>query len=143
MAYVIYLSRIHFCDGIPHYALYRLVEPHAFLPGKRTSAYGPRSYGLGVSSYVVFHLAIPGLLSWVGGQRFLLPSLGPSIFALATLPNHEMHLPRRVIGGQTIGAISAFLAAHLIFGSIGFDPTLHPFSPVILRQVAATFVAVL
>lgn len=54
-----------------------------------------------------------------------------------------MHLPRRVIGGQCISAVSAFIAAQLFLGSIGFQPTLQPFSPVILRQVAATFLAVL
>lgn len=103
----------------------------------------PRSYGLGVSSYVVFHLAVLSLLSWVTGQRFLLPSLGPSIFVLATLPEREMHLPRRIIGGQCISAVSAFVAAQLFLGSIGFNPTLQPFSPVILRQVAATVVAMI
>lgn len=102
-----------------------------------------RSYGLGVSSYVAFHLVVLGVLSWVGGQRFLLPSLGPSIFALATLPDHEMNFPRRIIGGQFIGAVSAFLAARLFLAPIAFHSTLQPFSPIVLHQVAATFIAVI
>lgn len=104
---------------------------------------GSRSYGLGVTSYVAFHLLTLGVMSWIGGQRFLLPSLGPSIFALSTLPDHEINIPRRVIGGQFIGAIGAFLAAQLFLPSIGFQQTLQPFSRVILYQVLTTFVAVI
>lgn len=103
----------------------------------------PRSNGLGVSSYVVFHLVTLGVLSWAAGLRFLLPSLGPSIFVLATLPDHEMNFPRRFIAGQFIGAVSAFLVAQLFLSPIGFHPTLRPFSPIILHQVATTFVAVI
>lgn len=102
-----------------------------------------RSYGVGESSYVAFHLVTLGALSWVVGQRFLLPSLAPSIFALATLPDHEMNFPGRFIGGQFIGAISAFLAAKLLLPAIGFDPTVQPFSRVILYQVGTTLVAVI
>lgn len=101
-----------------------------------------RSYGLGVSSYVAFHLVALGVLSWVLGQRFLLPSLGPSVFALATLRDREMHVPRRFIGGQFIGAVSAFLAARLFLAPIDFQHTLEPFSPIIIDHVVTTFSAV-
>lgn len=100
------------------------------------------SLGLGVSSYVAFHLCALGLLSWVTGQRFLLPSLGPSVFALATLSDPEMHLPRRIIGGQFIGAIAAFASAQVFLIPHPFTPSPAPFSPVVLQQVITTFVAV-
>lgn len=100
------------------------------------------SLGLGVSSYVAFHLCVLGLLSWMTGQRFLLPSLGPSAFALATLPEREIHLPRRIIGGQFIAAIAAFVAARLLLVH-GVTTSPDPFSLIILRQVITTFVAVI
>lgn len=43
------------------------------------------SYGVRVSSYVGFLLGTLGLFAWVVGQPLLIPSVGPSAFALATL----------------------------------------------------------
>lgn len=101
------------------------------------------SIGLGVGSYIGFHLLLLGLLTWVTGERFLLPSLGPSIFALATLPNHEMHLPRRFVGGQFIGASAAFIATELLLGGLTPGVPTHPFSAAALQQILTTFVAAL
>lgn len=96
--------------------------------------------GGGVSTYLGFHLVLLGLLSFVTGQPFLIPSLGPSIFLLGTLPDDEMNYPRRIIGGQFIGAVAGFVSFHLIVGSI--DPAASPaLSLEVLRQVFSSFAA--
>lgn len=99
-------------------------------------------FGLGISSYVAAHLAFLGLLTWVLGERFLLPSLGPSIFVLATLPDEEFHLPRRFVGGQFIGLAGAFVATEVLVGGLAAQGHVQPFSPFVLRQVAASLIAV-
>lgn len=97
--------------------------------------------GVHVSTYIAFHFAILGALSWVTGLGFLLPSLGPSIFLLATLPDDEMNYPQRIIGGQFIGAISAIIAFEILVGQpIAGDP-IPPRSLLGLRQVFSTFLA--
>lgn len=73
-------------------------------------------FGLPTSSYMAFHFAIPGSLSWFTGLGFLLPSLGPSIFLLSNLLDDEMNYPQRIIGGQTIGGLSGIVAFELIVG---------------------------
>ena len=99
------------------------------------------SIGAEVSTYIAFHFAILGTLSWFTGLGFLLPSLGPSIFLFATLPDDEMNFPQRIIGGQVIGAISALVAFQLLVGHpITGDP-IPPRSLVGLRQVLSTFLA--
>jgi CBS-domain-containing membrane protein len=98
--------------------------------------------GGGASTYLGFHLAVLGLLSFITGQPFLIPSLGPSIFLLGTLPDDEMNYPSRIIGGQFIGAVAGFVSFHLIVG--GIDPTATPaFSLEVLRQVFSSFAAAL
>jgi hypothetical protein len=62
--------------------------------------------GLAVGTYVAFLLAVLGALAWATGNSVLLPSLGPSAYALATVDES----PRRVVVGQLIGALAAFLA---------------------------------
>lgn len=99
------------------------------------------SIGADVSTYIAFHFAILGVLSWLTGLGFLLPSLGPSIFLFATLPDDEMNYPRRIIGGQFIGAISGIIAFQLLVGHpITGDP-IPPRSILGLRQVLSTFLA--
>jgi CBS-domain-containing membrane protein len=98
--------------------------------------------GGGVSTYLGFHLVALGLLSFVTGQPFLIPSLGPSIFLLGTLPDDEMNYPRRIVGGQFIGAVAGFVAFHLIVG--GIEPAVSPaLSLEVLRQVFSSFAAAL
>jgi CBS-domain-containing membrane protein len=98
--------------------------------------------GGGVSLYLGFHLVALGLLSFITGQPFLIPSLGPSIFLLGTLPDDEMNYPQRIIGGQYIGAIAGFVSFHLIVGGIeaGVSPAV---SLEVLRQVFSSFAAAL
>lgn len=98
--------------------------------------------GGGISIYIGFHLVALGLLSWVTGLPFLIPSLGPSIFLLGTLPDDEMDYPRRIVGGQFIGAVAGFVSFHLIVG--GIDPVVSPaLSLEVLRQVFSSFAAAL
>jgi Na+/phosphate symporter len=99
-------------------------------------------FGFGVGSYVAVNLGFLGLLTWILGERFLLPSLGPSIFVLATLPDEELHLPRKFIGGQFIGLVAAFLATEVLVGGLAVQGHVQPFSPYVLNQVAASFIAV-
>jgi CBS-domain-containing membrane protein len=96
--------------------------------------------GGGISIYIGFHLIVLGVLSFITGQPFLFPSLGPSIFLLGTLPDDEMNYPQRIIGGQYIGAVAGFVSFHLIVGSIepGVSPAL---SLEVLRQVFSSFSA--
>lgn len=93
-----------------------------------------------VSTYIAFHFAILGGLSWFTGYGFLLPSIGPSIFLFTTLPDDEMNYPQRIIGGQFIGAISAIIAFPLLVGHPIEDP-IPPRSLLGLRQVLSTFLA--
>lgn len=97
--------------------------------------------GGGISIYIGFHLGLLGLLSWVTGQPFLIPSLGPSIFLLGTLPDDEMNYPRRIIGGQFIGAIAGFVSFHLIVGSLEPLTTTPALSLSVLKQVLSSFAA--
>lgn len=97
--------------------------------------------GLDVSTYIGFHFAILGALSWITGLGFLLPSLGPSVFLLATLPEDEMNFPQRVIGGQFIGAITAAVVFHVVVGVTTVGEPIPPRSLLGLRQVLSTFVA--
>lgn len=53
----------------------------------------PSDVGANVASYIAFLLVVLGLISWVTGQPFLIPSLGPSAFLLATLPDDCMNYP--------------------------------------------------
>lgn len=97
--------------------------------------------GFDVSTYIGFQFAILGLLSWVTGLGFLLPSLGPSVFLLATLPDDEMNFPQRVIGGQFIGAVVAAITFHVIVGTTTVGQPIPPFSLLGLLQVVSTFLA--
>lgn len=98
--------------------------------------------GGGISIYVGFHLVGLGVLSFLTGLPFLIPSLGPSIFLLGTLPDDDMNYPQRIIGGQFIGAIAGFVAFHLIVGNI--EPAASPaLSLEVLRQVFSSFAAAL
>lgn len=99
------------------------------------------SIGADVSTYIAFHFAILGLLSWFTGLGFLLPSLGPSIFLFATLPDDDMNYPQRIIGGQFIGAISAIIAFQLLVGHPVVGEPIPPRSLLGLRQVLSTFMA--
>ncbi|HET7325036.1 MAG TPA: HPP family protein [Halococcus sp.] len=100
-------------------------------------------YGVRVSSYVGFLLGVLGLFSWAVGQPLLIPSVGPSAFALATLPEEDINLPERVIAGQFIGAAVGLLAYFVIVGHSAPLSSVPPFSILGLRRVIAPFVAVI
>jgi CBS-domain-containing membrane protein len=101
--------------------------------------------GGGISMYIGFHLGLLGLLSFLTGQPFLIPSLGPSIFLLGTLPDDEMNFPQRIIGGQFIGAVAGFVSFHLIVGGLssGVATPTPALSLAVLRQVLSSFAAAL
>jgi CBS-domain-containing membrane protein len=103
---------------------------------------GNDPFGFGVGSYMAVNLGFLGLLTWMLGERFLLPSLGPSLFVLATLPDEELHLPRKFIGGQFIGLVAAFVATEVLIGGLAVTGQIQPFSPYVFQQVAASFIAV-
>lgn len=98
-------------------------------------------FGVHVSSYIAFHFAVLGALSWFTGLGFLLPSLGPSIFLLASLPDEEMNYPQRAVGGQLVGALSGVVAFQLLVGRPVVGAPIPPQSVLGLRQVLATFLA--
>lgn len=97
--------------------------------------------GFRVGSYIAVHMVILGFLTWLTGASFLLPSLGPSVFVLATSPDEKMHLPRHFIGGQFLAVVSAFVAVEVLLGNLATAP-IRPLSMLGLRQVAATFLAI-
>lgn len=97
--------------------------------------------GANVASYVAFLLVVLGLVSWVTGEPFLIPSLGPSAFLLATLPDEEMNYPRRIVGAEVIAAFSGFAAFHAVVGGDVAVTSAQPLSLVALRQVLSTFFA--
>lgn len=97
--------------------------------------------GLHMSSYMAFHFAVLGALSWYTGLGFLLPSLGPSIFLLSNYPDHEMNYPQRVVGGQLVGGLAGFVAFELLVGQPVTGNPIPPRSFLGLKIVLATFVA--
>lgn len=97
--------------------------------------------GFGVGTYIAFHFTILGTLSWLTGLGFLLPSLAPSIFLLANLPDEEMNYPQRVVGGQFIGVVSGAIAFQLLVGQPITGEPIPPHSLLGLKQVLATFFA--
>lgn len=104
---------------------------------------GQSRYGVRVSSYVGVLLGTLGLFAWLVGQPLLIPSVGPSAFALATLPDEELSLPRRVVAGQFIGATVGLLAYVVIVGDAMPLSSAQPLSVAALRRVVAPFVAVI
>lgn len=104
---------------------------------------GQSERGVRVSSYVGFLMGTLGLFAWVVGQPLLIPSVGPSAFALATLPEEDINLPQRVIAGQFIGAAVGLLAYFVIAGDVRPMASVPPLSIAALRRVVAPFVAVI
>lgn len=98
-------------------------------------------FGFHTSSYMAFHFAILGFLSWFTGLGFLLPSLGPSIFLLSNLPDEEMNYPQRIIGGQIIGGLAGIIAFELLVGQPVTGNPIPPRSLLGLRIVLSTFLA--
>ena len=95
---------------------------------------------LGLSTYIGVHLVVVSLLSWATGTPFLLPSLGPSAFALATSDIPDIR--RRVVGGQIVGVFVAFISVRLLLGNVNPD-VIEPLSLLGIRQIAATFLSVI
>jgi hypothetical protein len=102
----------------------------------------PEGSGLRVGSYVAFLLAVLGALAWATGTSLLLPSLGPSAYALASVDES----PRRVVVGQLVGALAAFLAVLVVAPAsgpfLGVDaqsaPGFRRIAAAVLATVAAT-----
>ncbi|GGL51720.1 HPP family protein [Halocalculus aciditolerans] len=87
--------------------------------------------------YLAGLLAPVTLLAWATGFPFILPSLGPSAYVLATSEGRE----RETVVGQAVGVVAAYVCVRALVGplaSVGFVP--HTLGG--LAQVAAILVAV-
>jgi hypothetical protein len=96
-----------------------------------------RAEGAAVGGYVAALLGVLGALAWLTGAAFLLPSLGPSAYVLATSDQS----PRRVAGGQFAGALAAFLAVALLAGDAAPLLGTQAQSPAGGRRIAAALAA--
>ncbi|HET7324526.1 MAG TPA: HPP family protein, partial [Halococcus sp.] len=56
-------------------------------------------------------------------------------------PDEEMNYPRRIIGGQFIGAVAGFVSFHLLVGSLEPAIATPALSLVVLKQVFSSFAA--
>lgn len=94
-----------------------------------------------LSVRLAVELAILGIAGWLTGATLLLPSLGPSAYALeAGGPDGDGVPTREVVLGQYVGAGAATLAVVAVLG--GISPMgLLPGGPVGLGQVAALAIA--
>lgn len=87
--------------------------------------------------YLAGLLAPVTLLAWLTGFPFVLPSLGPSAYVLAT----EDGAVRETLVGQTVGVIAAYVCVRSLVGPlsvVGFVPP----TTTGLAQVAAILAAV-
>jgi hypothetical protein len=96
-----------------------------------------RAEGAAVGGYVAVLLGVLGALAWLTGAAFLLPSLGPSAYVLATSDQS----PRRVVGGQFAGALAAFFAVVVVAGDAAPLLGTPAQSPAGGRRIAAALAA--
>jgi CBS-domain-containing membrane protein len=87
-------------------------------------------------------VAVVGAFAWATGLPALFPSLGPSAFVLATVPDGEASDPRRVVLGHAVGVAAGLLAYHLLGGGVVVTERVAPFSPVGLRLAASGALAI-
>ncbi|QLC32983.1 HPP family protein [Halarchaeum sp. CBA1220] len=97
--------------------------------------------GVALSVSLAWLLGPLALLAWATGLPFLLPSLGPSAYVLATRIRPWRAVSREVALGQTVGVVVAYLAVRALVGPLT-GVALLPHTVAGLRQVAAVVVAV-
>jgi len=83
-----------------------------------------------------------GALAWVSGRPFLFPSLGPTAYAVATVPDAETSRPDRVLGGHVIGVVAGFGAYHLLAAGLVATTPPPPLSVAGAWLAASAVVAV-
>jgi CBS-domain-containing membrane protein len=86
-------------------------------------------------------IAVIGLAAWVAGLPMLFPSLGPSAFVLAMVPDDDVSDPRRVVGGHTVGIVAGLFAYHVLAAGLVVTQSVGPLSMVSLRLAASGVVA--
>jgi hypothetical protein len=69
---------------------------------------------VGTSLYAGVLLAVLGAITFVTGQPFVFPSLGPSAFTLAADRQGGARGFYRVVGGHLVGAVAGFLAYAIV-----------------------------
>ena len=97
--------------------------------------------GLRLAAVLTLLLGPLAVLAWLLGLPVLLPSLGPSAYALATRERAWRSLAREVAIGQTVGVVVAFLAVRALVGPLR-AVSLLPHTAGGLHQVVAVVLAV-
>ncbi|GGN07471.1 HPP family protein [Halarchaeum nitratireducens] len=98
--------------------------------------------GLGDAASLAVLLGPLALLAWATGLPVLLPSLGPSAYALVVRDRPWRPLARELLLGQVVGVVVAFAAVRTLVGPLtGLDLLAHTATG--LHQVAAVVVAVI
>jgi len=99
-------------------------------------------FGLRDAASLAVLLGPLALLAWATGLPVLLPSLGPSAYALVVRDRPWRALAREVILGQIVGVVVAFAAVRALVGPLsGLGLLAHTATG--LHQVAAVVVAVI
>ncbi|GAA0310680.1 HPP family protein [Halarchaeum salinum] len=98
-------------------------------------------FGIGLSVSLAWLLGPLALLAWATTLPFLLPSLGPSAYVLATRERSWRAVAREVAIGQAVGVLVAAVAVRVFVGPLA-SITLLPHTVVGLHQIVAVVVAV-
>jgi hypothetical protein len=85
-------------------------------------------------------MLVPGLLSIAFGQLWLFPSLGPTAFLQAALPQQPTSRFDNVVAGHLIGAVVALVLVLLIVPE--GEPSTLELKALTARRLAASVVAV-
>lgn len=70
------------------------------------------------SIYAGFLFVILGITTWVTGEAFIFPSLGPTVFILAFNRKVDKNQVYQVIASHSVGGVVGFLSWHLIASGI-------------------------
>ncbi|PSP64676.1 hypothetical protein BRC77_03195 [Halobacteriales archaeon QH_8_64_26] len=92
---------------------------------------------IGTSLHTGLLIAVLGVLAWATGFPALFPSLGPSAFVLARVPNGEVSKPRRVLGAHAIGVVAGLLAYQAFASGLVVTQSVLPFSTTSMLLAAS------
>jgi hypothetical protein len=106
----------------------------------RKPSRGPRVSPIYAAIVSASVMAVVGMLGLWGGQPWLFPSLGPTIFLCAVSPNEPGTRPWNIIVGHGVGVAAGF-AALFVFGAQHEPPALGA-EGLTAARVAATALAV-
>ena len=101
------------------------------------------------TAIVGVHFVILWLITWMTGQPFLFPSLGPSAYLLAAGQGKDpaASSARHIIGGHVIAVIAGLIGFHVFVpGSVNLSITQSgsaAFSPALIHLGASTVVAMM